>query len=67
MALKKRVANGYLMSNKKKIVVTGVSGRFGKILQQNLKKNYFFPNKKELNILNLNSIIKYLKKIKQSI
>ena len=52
------------MSNKKKIVVSGGSGRFGKILQQNVKKNYFFPNKKELNILNLNSIIKYLKKIK---
>ena len=52
------------MSNKKKIVVTGGSGRFGKILKKNVKKNYFFPNKKELNILNLNSIIKYLKKIK---
>lgn len=52
------------MSNKIKIVVTGGTGRFGGILKQNVGRNYFFPKKKELNILELNSIIKYLKKIK---
>ena len=48
----------------KKIVVTGGSGRFGSILKKNVGKNYIFPDKKNLNILNLSSIIKYLKKIK---
>ena len=52
------------MSNKFKIVVTGGSGRFGNLLKKNVGKNYFFPNKKKLNILNLNSTIKYLSKIK---
>ena len=56
--------DGFLMSNKIKIVVTGGTGRFGGILKQNVGRNYFFPKKKELNILELNSIIKYLKKIK---
>ena len=49
---------------KKKIVVTGGSGRFGKILRQNVGSNYFFPKKNELNILNTKSIIKYFKKVK---
>ena len=52
------------MSNKFKIVVTGGNGRFGKILKKNVDKNYIFPNKRELNILNLKSILKYLKKHK---
>ena len=52
------------MLNNFKIVVTGGSGRFGKVLKDNVDKNYYFPNKKELNILKLNSIIKYLKKVK---
>ena len=52
------------MLNNFKIVVTGGSGRFGIILKKNVGKNYIFPNKKSLNILNLSSIIKYLKKIK---
>ncbi len=49
------------------IVFTGGNGRFGKIFQEKTKlKNIFFPSKKEFNILNLNSIKKYLikKKIK---
>ena len=49
------------------IVFTGGNGRFGRIFQEKTKlKNIFFPNKKEFNILNLNSIKKYLikKKIK---
>ena len=52
------------MLNNFKIVVTGGSGRFATILKKNVKKNYIFPNKKSLNILNLSSIIKYLKKTK---
>ena len=43
------------------IVFTGGNGRFGKIFKKKTKlKNIFFPSKKELNILNLNSIRKYL-------
>ena len=53
------------MLNKNKIVVTGGTGRFGKVLKNySTKKTYFFPSKKELNILKTNSIKKYLKKIK---
>jgi len=46
-----------------KLVVTGGSGRFGKILK-NMGYKYKFPNKTELNILSLKSIEKYLKKTK---
>ena len=53
------------MLNKNKIVVTGGTGRFGKILKNyDSKKIYLFPTKKELNILKINSIKKYLKKTK---
>ena len=38
--------DGFLMSNKIKIVVTGGTGRFGEILKQNVGRNYFFPKKK---------------------
>ena len=52
----------------KKIVVTGGSGRFGNILR-NYKTNHriLFPGKKELNILNVKSIEKYLKQNKPDI
>ena len=51
------------MINKNKIVVTGGTGRFGKVLKNHdSKKKYLFPAKKELNILKINSIKKYLKK-----
>jgi len=50
-----------------KIIVTGGSGRFGKILKKISNKNYNFPNKKELNIMSLNSIERYLKKRKAKI
>ena len=56
--------NGYLMLKNKKIVVTGGNGRFGKNLKKLSNQNYLFPNKKQLNILNLKSINKYLKKFK---
>ncbi len=58
------MVNGFHMSNKSKIVVTGGYGRFGKILKKNVGKNYIFPKKKQLDILKLNSIIKFLKRTK---
>ena len=53
---------------KKKILVTGGDGRFAKILKKNNKKlDLFFSSKKECNILNLNSILKIIKKVKPKI
>ena len=52
----------------KKIIVTGGSGRFGSVLKKIKNKNkVFFPNKKQLNILNYKNIEKYLKKNKPNI
>ncbi len=52
----------------KRIVITGGSGRFGNILKRyKTKHKIFFPNKKELNILNLRSIEGYLKSKKPNI
>ena len=49
----------------KKIVITGGGGRFAQVLKKNNKKlNILYPGKKELDILDLNSIKKYLKKNK---
>ena len=49
----------------KKIVITGGDGRFAEILKKDNKKlNILYPSKKELNILNINSINGYLKKNK---
>ena len=54
-----------MKSLKKKIVITGGEGRFAKTFKKNNNfLNIFFPNKKELNILSIKSIEKYLKKIK---
>ena len=56
-----------MLKNKKKVVVTGGSGRFGFYLKKNTGNfKMYFPNKSELNIMNINSIIKYLKKIRPS-
>ena len=53
------------MFNKKKIVVTGGSGRFAKTLKKiKCKYAFIYPKKTQLNICNLNSMRKYLKKIK---
>ena len=50
---------------KKKIVFTGGTGRFAKVFRKiPINEKVFFPKKKELNIENLNSIKKYLKKVK---
>tara|TARA_Y100000741_G_scaffold358805_1_gene338524 strand:+ start:137 stop:865 length:729 start_codon:yes stop_codon:yes gene_type:complete len=49
---------------KKKIVVTGGSGRFGKVIKKhvtNSKLDFLFPKKNKLNILKIASINKYLK------
>ena len=48
---------------KKRIIVTGGSGRFGSYLK-NIKINHdiFFPQKKIFNILNPINLKKYLKK-----
>ena len=47
---------------KKRIVVTGGTGRFGKELKKIKNKyNLIFPSKKELNILKINSIHNYIK------
>ena len=49
----------------KKIVITGGNGRFAQILKKdNNKLDILYPGKKELNILDINSINKYLKKNK---
>ena len=49
----------------KKIVITGGDGRFSQILKRDNKKlNILYPNKKELNILDVDSIKRYLKKNK---
>ena len=51
-----------------KILVTGGDGRFSKVLKgENNKLDLFFTNKKQLNILKLNSIEKIFKKIKPKI
>ena len=53
---------------KKKIVITGGSGRFGYFLKNySSKYNLIFPTKKQLNILNLKNIKKYLNKVKPNI
>lgn len=54
---------------KKNIVITGSSGRFGQVLKKYLsnKKNYFFPTKKQLDIMDEKKIKKYVSKIKPKI
>ena len=48
-----KVENGFLMSKKSKIIVTGGTGRFGSVLKAKFKESFIFPNKKELDILNV--------------
>ena len=53
---------------KSRIIVTGGNGRFAKILKkENKKLNLFFFSKDKLDILNLNSIERAIKKIKPKI
>ena len=51
----------------KPIVVTGGSGRFGKILKEKKLSNFVYPSRRELDILNILSKEKYLKKKKPKI
>lgn len=54
-----------ILHSNKKIVVTGGNGRFGQVLKkENKRSNIFFPSKKIFNILNINSMKKYIRKIK---
>ena len=52
------------MSNyKNRVVFTGGAGRFGKVFkkkEKDTKFKFYFPSKKELNILNFNSVKSYL-------
>ena len=51
-----------------KIIFTGGSGRFGKIFKKTSKiKNILYPGRKDLNILNINSIKRYVIKNKPKI
>ena len=53
------------MINNNKIVVTGGSGRFAQSLKKiKSKYKFIYPSKNSLNIINLNSIKKFLKKRK---
>ena len=55
------------MINNNKIVVTGGSGRFAQSLKKiKSKYNFIYPSTKSLNIVNSNSIRKFLKKEKPS-
>lgn len=58
------VESGFLMLlYKNKIVVTGGTGRFGNVIKQESKESkleFYFPSSKKLNILNFNSICKFL-------
>ena len=49
--------------NKKKIIITGGDGRFAKVLKdKQLKLNFIFPTKDQLNITKISSIQRYIKK-----
>jgi len=53
------------MSKKNKIVITGGSGRFAQTLKRiKCKHKFIYPKKTQLNITNINSIRKYLNRIK---
>ena len=58
----------FLKMKNQKILVTGGNGRFAKILKEKNKKlNLTFVTKKDCDILNLNSIIKTVKRAKPKI
>ena len=52
------------MKIKNKILVTGGSGRFGRILKKFKHNNFIFPTKKQLDITNIKSVEKYVVKNK---
>ena len=51
-----------MKKNINKIVVSGGNGRFATVLRKTINsKNYYFPSKSQMNILNLKSLERYLK------
>ena len=51
-----------MKKNIHKIVVSGGNGRFATVLKKTINSNnYFFPNKFQMNILNLSSLERYIK------
>ena len=51
----------------KRIIVTGGDGRFAKVLKKTKNKlDILYPGKKQLNILSLTSLKKYIKKYTQA-
>ena len=51
-----------MKKNINKIVVSGGNGRFATVLKKTVNsKNYYFPSKSQMNILNISSLEKYLK------
>ena len=51
-----------MKKNINKIVVSGGNGRFATVLKKAVNsKNYYFPSKSQMNILNLKSLEKYLR------
>ena len=51
--------------DKKKVIVSGGNGRFARVLKNQINsKNYYFPDKKKLNILNIRSLENYVTKVK---
>ena len=51
-----------MKKNINKIVVSGGNGRFANVLRKTVvSKNYYFPSKSQMDILNLGSLEKYLK------
>ncbi len=54
-----------MKKNINKIVVSGGNGRFATVLKKAVNsKNYYFPSKSQMNILNLKSLEKYLRRKK---
>ena len=56
-----------MLNYNKRIVFTGGSGRFAKAfkkIEDQVDYNFYFPQKKEVNILNLKSIKDYLRRVK---
>ena len=68
--IKKKISKAigfHMLSYKNRIVFTGGTGRFArafKEIENKSKYNFYFPEKKKLNILDIKTINKYIKRIK---
>ena len=57
-----------MLKSKGKIIFTGGSGRFGQVLQKsNFHLKALFPDKEDLDVTNIKSIERYLRKVKPKI